>query len=457
MKTIKEWLEADVFIRTFCAMMILSFMVIAAIGYYQNQLERNRLEYLALSTSNKISEVIPNLLYKTEALAALTVQGDGKIRDFERIAATIVNDRIIRNLIVAADGVVSQVYPLESNQKVLGYDLLNPEEEGNKEAIMARNTGKLIMGGPFNLVQGGKALVGRMPVIMDDQYGKGKYFWGLVSVTLNYPQALEAVHLEELYKQGYACEIWRVSPDTKEKQIILHSNTGPLVNPVERNFNVLNANWTISVAPINSWYLKASLAAYSIIAIIASFLIAFLFQNYSEVKAMKIKMESIAMTDLLTGIPNRRYLLDQTKALVKEKKADRTSFTLCFLDFNGFKLINDNYGHEVGDMVLVEATKRIKKCLRKSDLLARVGGDEFVFILNDICIERTKQLLSLINEELEQPITIGNSESIVFSASIGVAKFPENGKTTEELLAYADKHMYRAKKEYYCEIKNDDE
>lgn len=455
MKSIKEWFDADVFIRTFCAMLIMFAMIITAIVYYQNQLERNRLEYFALSTSNKISEIIPNLMYKTEALVALTVQGEGKIRDFERIAATIVNDRSIRNVIVAPDGLVSQVYPWESNKDVVGYDLLNPAEPGNKEAIAARKTGKLTMGGPFNLMQGGQALVGRMPVFMDDGNGGGKIFWGLVSVTLNYPEALESVHLEELYKQGYACEIWRVSPDTGEKQTILQSNAGELVNPVRRHFNVLNANWIISVAPIDNWSSKLGIVVYIFVGIVISFLIAFLFQNYSEVKEMKIKMESIAMTDLLTGVPNRRYLFNITKELIKERIGTDYYFTLCFLDFNGFKLINDSYGHEVGDMVLIEATKRMKRCLGKNDLLARVGGDEFVFILNDVCPISVARCIELIHDELEKTIIIDNNRSINFSASIGTAVFPRDGKTTEQLIAYADKHMYRAKKKYYSELNND--
>lgn len=293
------------FLITFFLMLSCSLLASFFIEYSRDKAEKNQMQYFALTKSNRIIEAVVGLLYKAEALAALVIQGDGEIKEFERIAAILITDPAIRNVLIAPNGIVSKVYPKTSNEIVVGYDLLGAGD-GNREAILAKKTSTLTMGGPFKMVQGGEALVGRVPVFSDVD-GK-KVFWGLVSVTLAYPQALVSVNLEDIDRLGYASQIWRISPDTGEKQIILSSRPGELVNPVQRKFKLLNAQWMISIAPINNWHRNFLLLIYLSVSLFISTLVAMMAQNYFTTKQMQVEMEKMAMQDTLTGLPNRRFL-----------------------------------------------------------------------------------------------------------------------------------------------------
>lgn len=436
--------SVGIFLVTFCVSALILLILIWGLENYREQGERKRMEYLASSKSHKITEVVIGLLYKAEALAALVVQGDGKIESFERVAAILVTDPAIRNILLAPDGIVSHVYPLEDNKRALGFNLLG-EGRGNKEALIARKTGRLTLGGPFETVQGGQALVGRLPVYITRNHER--IFWGLVSVTLRYPEALRGVDLDDLRNQGYACKIWRISPDTHEKQIILESDDTVLRNPVERRFDILNAQWMISIAPMSAWYGSYIFPLYLAATLGISALVAGLVQNYCETRKMKAMMEHMAMFDSLTGLPNRRCFFEKLHEEIARCAKTGGRFLLGYLDLNNFKQINDTCGHKAGDAVLVETAARLRQCLDKKHLMARLGGDEFVFLVRDTGKDPNlgRRLFELLGKELQKPIVTEEGRGFVCSASIGMAVFPTDGGTAEELLAHADACMYEKK------------
>lgn len=116
-----------------------------------------------------------------------------------------------------------------------------------------------------------------------------------------------------------------------------------------------------------------------------------------------------------------------------------------FIDLDGFKQINDRYGHPAGDVVLREAAQRLKDCARSSDLVARLGGDEFVIVCNDLRkADDVQILMDRIHEAMRSPINVENYPMKV-GASMGVALYPEHGQTAESLLAAADEFMYAQK------------
>jgi len=212
--------------------------------------EKEQIERLILEQSNRLSDTISKQLYKTEALAALVVGGDGTVVDFQRIASVIAADvPALANLLLAPDGVVTDVYPLEGNEAVLGLDFFDAGgHAGNKEAILARDSGELVMAGPFMLRQGILGLTGRYPVYTfteDDD----REFWGLVSVSLKFPDALGDAGLSMLDSQGISYEIWRINPDTSEKQVIASNSehTDLDATYLERLISMHNADWYFRV------------------------------------------------------------------------------------------------------------------------------------------------------------------------------------------------------------------
>ncbi len=159
------------------------------------------------------------------------------------------------------------------------------------------------------------------------------------------------------------------------------------------------------------------------------------------------KLQHQALTDDLTGLPNRRLLSDRLSQALEMAKRDRSIVALIYLDLDGFKLVNDSLGHTVGDMLLAEVSRRLQSRIRKSDTLARLGGDEFTVVLThlkggDEAALVAKSLL----EVLSRSFLIENHD-INISASIGIALFPENGADANELLQQADSAMYSAKRD----------
>ena len=157
------------------------------------------------------------------------------------------------------------------------------------------------------------------------------------------------------------------------------------------------------------------------------------------------QLEHIAHYDALTGIPNRMLLVDRMQQALAQTKREKKLVAICYLDLDGFKPINDSYGHEAGDKVLIKTAERISHNLRGGDTVARLGGDEFVILLlgidnHESCYASIDRIL----EAIEQPITIN---SIIFrvTASIGVSLYPLDDHDPDTLLRHADQAMYFAK------------
>ena len=168
------------------------------------KLERLQAEQIILEKAYRINVVISKLLYKTNSLAAMVMQGNGVVEDFDKISNLIINEPAILNVILAPDGIATNVYPkTDGNSAVLGWDFFSDSAVGNKEAVMARDTGALVLAGPFRLAQGREVITGRLPVYLDTPQEENK-FWGLVSVTLKFPQALDEVDMEVLIPENSA-------------------------------------------------------------------------------------------------------------------------------------------------------------------------------------------------------------------------------------------------------------
>ena len=158
-------------------------------------------------------------------------------------------------------------------------------------------------------------------------------------------------------------------------------------------------------------------------------------------------LEHLSQHDALTGLPNRRFfmqLLEQT--LVRAQRHGET-VDLMFIDLDGFKPVNDQFGHECGDQVLQTVVRQLRAGLRQADILARLGGDEFVVLLDGAPDQDTCETLAAkVIELIGAPIAIWQGHTTVrVGASIGLARYPQDGRTASELLQSADRAMYAAK------------
>ncbi|MBF6907330.1 sensor domain-containing diguanylate cyclase, partial [Acinetobacter baumannii] len=152
-----------------------------------------------------------------------------------------------------------------------------------------------------------------------------------------------------------------------------------------------------------------------------------------------------AHMDTLTGLPNRRLLRDRLEAEIHKAQRSRESLALLFIDLDGFKQVNDLLGHDAGDVLLGEVARRLKGCVRESDIVARLGGDEFTVVLTGLDeADHIEFVCEKILVTLAAPFRLGNERAYV-TASIGVAVSPSDADSADVLMRKADQAMYVAK------------
>ena len=171
-----------------------------------------------------------------------------------------------------------------------------------------------------------------------------------------------------------------------------------------------------------------------------------LISDITPIKEHEKQLEYIAHYDALTGLPNRVLLADRLHQGMAQTRRRGLWLAVAFLDLDGFKPINDNYGHEAGDQLLIAAANNMKQTLREGDTIARLGGDEFVTVLHDLAdIETSIPMLTRLLDAAARPVQIGEI-SLQVSASLGVTFYPqEEDIDADQLLRQADQAMYQAK------------
>lgn len=182
-------------------------------------------------------------------------------------------------------------------------------------------------------------------------------------------------------------------------------------------------------------------------------------REITERKQMQDQVRELAFYDTLTNLPNRRMLTDRLGQALAASKRSGCYGALMFVDLDNFKALNDKHGHFVGDLLLIEAAKRLKRCVREMDTVARFGGDEFVVMLGELNTDKEKSTLraEVVAEKIRRALSgayllklqrQGKASATVehhCTASIGVVLFVENEASQDEILKWADKAMYKAK------------
>ena len=169
------------------------------------------------------------------------------------------------------------------------------------------------------------------------------------------------------------------------------------------------------------------------------------FSDISSLKDSQRQLEQLANYDSLTQLPNRNLFHDRLREALERAKRHRQHVAVLFIDLDNFKDVNDSLGHDVGDAVLKQVAGRIKGCLRASDAVCRLGGDEFTVMMEEANIpEDAAQVSERIVHAFAEPFLIAGHK-IVTSVSIGISIYPLHGNDIDALLKNADLAMYQAK------------
>ncbi|WP_417688541.1 diguanylate cyclase domain-containing protein [Roseibium sp.] len=367
--------------------------------------------------------------------------------EFAKIAAALkdANSSIIV-VGLAPDNILKFIYPLEPNRKAIG---LNYRENAQQWPSVAKaiNTRSAVVSGPVNLVQGGRALVIRVPVFLPDEteetIGAGPY-WGVATLVVEEQQIAEVSGLTEL-SEKFEIAILSSEDASGNTGVIYGSKDVLDEETVEMPIELMGgASWKLVARPRvgwlpgnqEVWMTRTAGVGISMLFALMAFLIVY------EV----CKVWGMALHDPMTGLANRRLLEDRMRQLALMASRSGEGFEIFYVDLDGFKPVNDNYGHQVGDQVLICVGNRLQQQIRSSDTLARVGGDEFIVLAaGTMDSEERQQFLRRLEVALAEPLNVAGHE-IGMTASIGAASFPSDAKTTDDLIRLADARMYASKK-----------
>ncbi len=389
-------------------------------------------------------------LSSTYILASLLRQNNGQLDDFESYAADIIQSLGgISNLQLAPDGIVNSIYPLAGQERALGHDILH-DDARRDVAWQAIETGRLTLAGPFELVQGGVAVIGRNPIFLNDETGEAQ-FWGFASALIYLKDLLASTDLDSLPQKGYTYQLMGTSPITGDLEIYA-GEEAPLVNPVKYSIKVPNAEWTLCLSresSIPSFAKNLFVLLNLSISILLAYLTYILVKQPVVLKELVRQrtddLEKLAFYDPLTSLCNRRLFNDHIERMINHIDRSGENFALLYLDIDNFKRINDSLGHEAGDILLVSIAERLKSILRKSNIIARLGGDEFcILAANWKSIHDVRVIAEKIIKAFDEPILLENRKTFV-TPSIGISIAREDGDNVSDLLRRADMAMYVAK------------
>ncbi|MGY6629754.1 MAG: diguanylate cyclase domain-containing protein [Wenzhouxiangella sp.] len=368
--------------------------------------------------------------------------------DSQRIQAALAQvvrqGKHVRNIVLAPDNVIRHVYPLAGNEAAMGLNYRKQLDQW-PEVELAMSERRSVMAGPLDLVQGGRGLIHRTPVFLDD----GRY-WGIVSMVLDVDSLFESAGLACLDGGHYALR--RRSEASNEWVGVcgnpaLFRESSLSDRMVAQSIQLPGAEWQLawSVNDPNGMETGPSL---TLLLRWPGHLLALAVLGFGLLLLIeRRRAEHLVNHDPLTGLPNRRLLMEKLASALRRRRQLGTGFGLIYLDLDGFKPINDRLGHDAGDRLLIEVARRLRAGLPPDGSAVRLGGDEFVVLLpGHTSRPSIDGLARELLERIRQPIELG-IEEVSIDASAGVAICPCDGENADLLLRRADQQMYARKAE----------
>jgi len=294
--------------------------------------ERSRVTAQAKDHAHALETSIERALSATFAMAAMVRQGSGRISNFDATASQMLQFYPgVSELALAPAGVIRNVVPLPGNERAIGLDLLHDPVQG-REAVIARDTGRLTLAGPMALVQGGTGVVGRLPVFLDDAQGKPR-FWGFTNVVIRVPELLAGARLPQMVAQGIDYELARINPYTGQKEIIAASSSTPLVEPVQQDLKLAYDYWKLSVAPVRGWGDRPGLWLKILLGLLFSLLLAYVALLIGNLRVHREELEQ-KVTERTQALANANDELAGREALFRQI-LDTSSVAIFVVDLDG--------------------------------------------------------------------------------------------------------------------------
>ena len=408
----------------------------------QNQLNyrEEKISDIILQVEDKLELVLDNIYHSTDVLEQLVLESyDNKDeKKLDIIFTPIIEGYGYQNISIIPKGVIEYVYPPDGFENIIGFDILSIPTIVD-EANLDVNSGQDIAFGPSNFSECKKCFTIRKSIFVGDE------FWGFLAITISNEALLEKMNINPLFAEDY-----------NYKFTVSGKDLGTIIVGESENFDEDKAKWVEIELPSGSWrfgidgkYNTTKYISFIILLAIGD-AISLIIARYILKLNNKLKVaDKETYLDRLTGVHNRKIL----EKLHKDFLAKDIDFTVVFIDLNEFKPINDTYGHDIGDKILISFAERLQILVRDTDYVIRMGGDEFLLILPTLVkAEYIASFLNRLNKIKIEPVVIGDI-TLPIKFSYGVTTVKTEEKNLLKAVENADVKMYEAKKESKKEIK----
>lgn len=404
--------------------------------------QRERASNITQAYSEELQHDFEYGILKAAQIAELVEENGGAIPQFDKAAQLVQRDYIARVALIH-DGAVVQAYPPLDGSAGEGQSMSAIDEEQSAPVMRyAAEHGTPVMQGPVELDGLGRCIIVNSPVFLSSASGENT-LWGFACVVIRIPDVYDHT-LTALQSFGYDyCLDTTTSPLSDDFQRIEFSSSegkDSLTRPEGYAFESGECRWSLNVAPQGGWrsaravpMLVTGLAVSGAVLV----LLYLLFRLYAQRK----RLHELVDRDSLTGVLSRAGLIERLNEQLRERPSER--LTVVFLDLDDFKLINDLYGHPIGDAALTDFARHLEKAFPRNSLIGRTGGDEFCVVIVGKSPDEARDLVKRAIAGTRSFSTGG--KVYVYTISAGFADYPEQADDRMHIMRLADEALYAAK------------
>ncbi len=406
----------------------------------RQQAERAVLQAEASTVRSRLESELNATLSLSLGLSTFVLaKPDFSQNDLAQVAASLMRlQPAIRSIALAPDNVIRYIHPRVGNEKALGLRYMETPLQRDAVLRLMREQ-RPVTAGPFELAQGGVGIVNRIPIIFTRPDGSPRY-WGLASVAVDPFPIFEraGIRSDAAGSVRYALR-GRDGLGANGEVFLGDATLFDAPDAVRMDVVIPGGSWQLAArgtAPGSGHGLWMQLLL-GALSVLAGGLVTYTVSAHQRVRSM-------ALFDNLTGLANRHQFNLRGQDMFALAKRSQRPLTLLNIDINDFKSVNDTYGHAAGDTVLVQVAGTLRDCCRESDLVARIGGDEFVVLLPDTPMGPTLEaLLDRLRGAIE--VVLPGSAPVRLGISIGVATCNDATSSLDALMRQADEAMYQVK------------
>ena len=416
------------------SLFVINTVFMTSIAQKQHAYVNEKMDHLMKQLEYNFHNLLTNLYFTMGITEQMTVHNYGTISNesLDAILKPIIETYDYRNIGILPNGVVEYIYPLKNNEKAIGDNVFEMPHRV-VEAQLALETGEIIVSGPYKLTQGGEAFILRKAIF--DEEG----FWGFVAVTIDKEVLLEKINFEAFILSNYQYR-FTATVNGLETKVIDESKTFDEKKARWIEIDLANGIWQLGVVGNNYAVNYFFIFFFLILGYVIAFAIARL------VWMIECKLDFVyeeSCVDRLTRVNNRRAL----DYLEEELSANKLKYTVLYIDLNDFKPINDTYGHDVGDEVLVAFCERLRTVARKTDFIIRMGGDEFIIILLRISTQVDIDAFCQRLREIQLKTIDEGERKILVKFSYGYSIAYGEDERLSDVIRKADRQMYKEKQD----------